>query len=97
MDSNLTMPIKYAMFPVKRNTLFIRFENIADNLDYWNYTQNDTTVYIKVREFAQSLFEHVNHGVNLQYINIVETSLTGNQAYSDMKANKVHWYGVDDD
>lgn len=32
----------------------------------------------------------------LAYINIVETALTGNQAYSDMWAKKIQWKTVDD-
>jgi hypothetical protein len=34
--------------------------------------------------------------LNLNNIHIVETTQTGNQAYSEMKANKMKWKGEDD-
>jgi hypothetical protein len=44
------------------------------------------------------LYSHMN-GVRAEIhsINMMETSLTGNQAYSTMKKSKTAWKGVDDD
>jgi hypothetical protein len=59
------------MFPVSRNTIFLRVENIADRvMDLYSYTVNQTTAYLALQDFAQSLFENVNHGVTLNNINI---------------------------
>lgn len=44
------------MFPVRRNVIFVRFENIADNFDYPSSLQNLTTAYVKVKDFATYLF-----------------------------------------
>lgn len=68
------------MFPIRKNMIFVRFENIADLFDYDNITTlNDTCVFIAVKDFALDLYKKVNGdqaGVNA--INIIETSLTGN-------------------
>ena len=98
-DHKQLLPIKYQMFPVKRNTLFIRFENIGDNFDNFNNkTLNDTSLYIDVKDFAERLYHHINaNSSELNNINIVETGLTGNEPYSDMVANKVKWHGEDDE
>ena len=85
------------MFPIKKNVLFVRFENIGDKFDYNSASLEETTIYIKVKEFAYALYEIANgQNAQLNNINIVETTLTGNQAYSEMAAKKVRWTGVDD-
>ena len=66
---------------MKRNVLFVRFENIGDNFDAKTSGIDTTgkTYYVDVNMFAKNLYEHVN-GVNakLNGVNIWETSLTGN-------------------
>ena len=55
------------------------------------------TVYVQVRQLAKDIYEAVN-GVEskLNSINIIETTLTGNQEYSAMKKKKINWIGEDD-
>lgn len=74
-----------------------RFENIGDNFDKFNGKSTDT-YYVDVKMFAEMLYQHMN-GVDapLNIINIVETSLSGNQAYSKMQNSKTNWRGDDDD
>ena len=72
---------KYAVFPVKRNAIFIRFENIGDLLDSYNggVDQTNATLYVNVRKFAEYLYTYVNgQDAELNNVNIVETGLTGN-------------------
>jgi hypothetical protein len=53
--------------------------------------------YIKVDQLSLSLWQLANPGQkNNPYVTISETSITGNQLYSQMTANKVQWKGRDD-
>ena len=56
------IPSKIEMFPVEKNIILVRFENIADNFDgpHNASTPNDTTYSIDVKYFAQELYSEVN-------------------------------------
>jgi hypothetical protein len=52
----------------------LRIENIGDKFDV-----EEQTVYVKVKDFAHSLWTSVNgDDSTLNNINIIETTLTGN-------------------
>jgi hypothetical protein len=60
-DLGLPTAGKLYLFPVKRNTIFMRIENIGDVFDYegLNTTgQNATTV--QLRDLAERLYAYVN-------------------------------------
>lgn len=102
LEANLTnstgIPKKIEMFPVARNVILVRFENLADKFDgpINKSTPNDTTYSIDVKAFATVLWTKINPGAFLNDLNIMETTLTGNQNYKTMMANKVQWRGLDD-
>lgn len=89
--------VKANLFPMSRNNILVRVENIGDNFD--TPASSNRTFYVKLKDYAAALYQHVNSGKNavlLNHINVNEMSLTGNQPYSDMLANKIHWRGADD-
>jgi hypothetical protein len=91
---------KYEIFPYSRNKLFVRFENIGDLIDATNggIDQTNATLYVNVRRFAEYLYTYENGPLaELNNVNILEASLSGNQGYNEMKKNKLKWVGVDDD
>ena len=91
-------PIKYLLFPLDRNMIHMRIENIFDHFDASDPTQVlNHTVYIQLPAFAETLYKISNgDDAKLANINIVETTLTGNQPYYEMMKNKAAWRGQDD-
>ena len=96
----VTVPpsVKYEVFPVSRNHLLIRLENIGDRLDTdrWNFKPADTTVQFPLDSFARGLFAKANWNTpaskyTLNNITYQELSLTGNQLYSEVNAGKTNW------
>jgi len=59
--------VKFEVFPVKRNQLFVRLENIGDRFDTdsWNLTPANTTVYFPLDKWARDLFNNSNVNTNL--------------------------------
>jgi hypothetical protein len=75
----------------------MRLENVFDNFDVHEPKQPNHTIYVQVKKFAEELYKYVNgDDAQLNNINVVETTLTGNQGYATMKKNKIKWQGVDD-
>jgi len=94
LDASLPNTLKLIAFPLKRNNILLRLENVADNFDV---NVNDTVLYFKIKDYAANLYNTQNgNRSTLSYINVYETSLTANQPYTDMLANKIKWYGADD-
>ena len=86
------------MFPVDRNHLYLRLENIGDcfDTDRWNFSPADTTIHFPLDQFARTLFAKANWNTpsskfNLTDVLYQEMSLTGNQLYSDVNAGKTNW------
>ncbi len=74
LESSNPLAVKYALFPLAQNKVSLRIENIGDKFDGL-----EKTVYVKVKDFAQSLWASVNGDAStLNSINIVETTLSGN-------------------
>ena len=66
------------LFPVKKNVIQMRIENIGDHLDE-NLSADKKVYTVDVLDIAQQLFADVNGDLsNLSYVNIREMSLTGN-------------------
>lgn len=96
-DALIHLPLKFQLFPLDRNIIHMRLENIFDNFDVHSPKQPNHTIYIQVRKFAEDLYKYVNgEQAQLNNINILETTLTGNQPYSTWKKNRINWVGKDD-
>lgn len=94
LGASLPNTLKIVTFPLKRNNILLRLENVADNFDS---NVAGSLLYFKIKDYAANLYSSQNgNRSTLSYINVVETSLTANQPYSEMLAHKVKWYGADD-
>jgi hypothetical protein len=49
----------YQMYPLSKNKILVRFENLADRFDT-NITSDDSTAYIDVERFAHQLYSEAN-------------------------------------
>jgi hypothetical protein len=47
------------MYPLSKNKILVRFENLADRFDT-NITSDDSTTYIDVERFAHQLYSEAN-------------------------------------
>jgi hypothetical protein len=86
--------VKYELFPMGRNHLYIRLENIGDRFDTdrWNFA--NTSAVFPLDSFAKDLFAKANWNntkYTLNSISYQELSLTGNQLYTDVNAGKTNW------
>jgi len=92
---DISAGLKISTFPLQRNQILLRVANINDHFDLQSL---NTTIYFNVKDYATALWNSVNGNNNftLNYVNIVETSLSANQPYTDMLANKVQWFGEAD-
>ena len=54
--------VKYVTFPVERNKIQVRLENIGDRFDtdHWNLTTS-SSVTVDLEELCQNLFNEANH------------------------------------
>jgi hypothetical protein len=84
---------KLTIFAQAQNLLLVRLTNYADKFD--NATAD--VPYVNINQLAQALWLSANPGSMVPNIDITETSLSGNQPYSNMQMNKIPWKGVDDD
>ena len=51
------MPFKFQLFPLAKNLILARFENLADLFDYAvNSTLNDTAMTLDLSKFANGLY-----------------------------------------
>jgi len=87
----------YRAFPMAKNQIMVRFENLADKFD----TKTSFMVrYLNVRKFAQQFFMEANNiedGSIMHNIKIEELSLSGNMLQSELQAHpNFKWKGTDD-
>ena len=83
------------MFPVDKNAILLRVENIGDHFD--DDFKIVSPYSFNIHDLALLLYEDANADVShLTSINVEEQSLTGNQHYNNMKIAKIHWQTVDD-
>ena len=84
--------VTYHTFPLGRNKILARFENMNDRFD------NDETVqWLDMETFAKSFYQSSNPGESSSFT-IQEVSITNNQLQSDLEARRVkkNWIGEDD-
>jgi hypothetical protein len=96
--NGIPAPIKVTSYPMDRNVLMVRIENIGDLFDYpKGATLQDTVAYVDLTALAKDFWYKANgQGTQLSRINIQETQLTGITSQTDMKKNRYQWKGVDD-
>lgn len=89
---------KVQVYPVERNVLLLRVENIGDLFDYPAGTNlSSTVVYVDLPQLAKDLYYKANGADSLlNGVNIYETQLTATESYLDMQKAKIKWSGLDD-
>lgn len=93
-ESGFTSEMKLELFTLGRNSLLMRVENIADTFDNAGEVSFQT---VQLQTLVDGLYTLANGPEAVAATTITEMSLTGNQAYADMAANKVQWATVDDE
>ena len=86
--------LQYQAFPLGKNKIMVRFENLADKFDI------DTAFSIKyfdVKKFTTQFYQQANNGVLPRWTTIDEVNLSGNILISELKKlNTYEWKGDDD-
>lgn len=81
--------LKIHMIPLAKNSILLRLENIADIFDGSIESQTD---YFDIPSFAQSIWDHANHGeVELNDVRITERTLGDNEDRKDWLDQKHQW------
>jgi hypothetical protein len=88
--------VKYQLFPVSRNQVLVRLENIGDRYDTDDVklSSSQTTVVYNLDSFARDLFAKANwknKGINLTSVIYTEMGLSSNQAYTNVVNSKTNW------
>jgi hypothetical protein len=86
---------KYVMFPLEKNKIVVRFENIADKFD-----SDAAQFQYNVRDFAEAVYKVANPNADrLHNVHIQETSITHNMDIKTVeeRRRKYQWKGEDDD
>lgn len=73
----------YRLFPIKKDKILVRFDNLADNFD-----EKAKSQIINVTKFAETLFYNVN-GKRSKNIKVKELDLQG---VNKKKNRKLKWY-----
>jgi len=58
-DGPVKGTMAYQMYPLGKNKIIVRFENLADRFDT-NVTSEDSTSYIDIERFAYQLYSEAN-------------------------------------
>ncbi|CDW74355.1 glycosyl hydrolases family 38 protein [Stylonychia lemnae] len=94
LDLNLPQTLKVIPFPLQRNQILLRVENIGDKFDtdYRSLSIDDTSITFDILDFAVRLFNASNKNpIKLNYLDVKELALSGNQLLKDMVKTKTDW------
>lgn len=80
------------MYPMAKNQIILRLENLADTFD----DRGARTHYINLQKYARDLYMDINNGAQPQFLTITETSLSANQALTQVQSEKFNWRGIGD-
>lgn len=84
--------MKLELFTAGKDSLIMRIENLEDT-----FTNNNVTYQtINLKQLTESLYTLVNGLDTSETIHVEEVTLTANQPYDTMQANRAHWKTVDD-
>jgi hypothetical protein len=88
--------VKMVAMPLKKNTLIVRLENLADNHDLG---ETASTHRVAFKWLLEKMWDSANDAnpVKVHQIDIKEKSLTGNMDLKEMLDRKIKWKTVDDD
>jgi hypothetical protein len=96
---------KYVISPIQKNSLIVRFENIADVFDSFSNDTSSLNIKVDVVKFAYELYASANDlpsnffltpGAEVPIVEIKEVSLTGNQDWESMVARRAKYNWVAD-
>jgi hypothetical protein len=60
-NDGMPVPTKITSYPLDRNVLLVRVENIADLFDYpVGSTLDDTVVYVDLNQWARNMYSYTN-------------------------------------
>lgn len=90
--SNFARQGTYRAFPLQKNQILVRFENLADRFD----AQSNSSEFVNVDSFARDLYIEVNDKLP-QSVKIEELSLSANQLKQEMDDARFPWKGEGDD
>ena len=82
----------YRAFPLQKNQILVRFENLADRFD----KHSTSNWFVNIENFAGQLYTEVNDRLP-KSVTVDEMSLSGNQLKSTLDNNKFIWRGMGDD
>lgn len=91
---DLSFQGKYIIFPLAKNKILARFENIGDNFDDEEGIFGNSSQKVDIEKFAQKFYEDANSEAattSAPQVNIVEVDLTNNQAWIDLEDKKAKW------
>jgi hypothetical protein len=83
---------KVMMIPITKGKILIRVENILDS-----FPDPDTQRYFDLDKFMTYVYAQANHGAAFPGADYSEMSLTANQLYDEMRANKWQWKTISDE
>lgn len=89
--AGFTDEMKLLMFPLAKNKIQLRIENIAD---IYNGALEVQT--INLLGLATDLYKQANSGASPDSVQIEETSLTGNMSWEELVDRKITWKTTDD-
>ena len=81
----------YRIYPVEKNHITVRFDNLGDRFD-----NNWGTFNVDVRRFASEIYREANKGKLPQNIDVKEMSLSANQEITRVRKNKPKWNAKSD-
>jgi hypothetical protein len=91
--NGFTNEMKLELFSMGRLSVMMRVENIGD---IFNTNGQVTSAQVNLEQLAKDLFVMMN-GENVEFVaGITELTLSGNQSYKTMAANKLKWTAVED-
>jgi len=84
---------KYVVFPLAKNEILVRFENLQDKFDF-----NTTVLNVDIQKFALDFFYASNGAMKEPLVSIQEMDLSNNMPSSeaDQVRNSYKWKGEDD-
>ena len=66
--------ISYRLFPMARNKILIRFENLADPLD----SSKNNTLNLNIQTFSKDLYSMQNQGLLPKSLSVEEVNVSAN-------------------
>ena len=85
--------LKIHLFPLAKNDILVRLENLADLFDK---TNDNSVQMFDIKTYLLNLYALNNNGSSDVEVTVTERSLSNNQNYEDMIAAKTAWKTTED-